>query len=245
MKKIIISIVSVIFVLTISGCGEETTTNEKENSQTSKTTNEQNMNNQQKTEENTVTASKITCDDSTMQTKCPVDGDKIAIIVTNMGVIKFKLFEKQVPETSKNFEELAKTGKYNGVIFHRVIKDFMIQTGDFENNNGTGGYSYKGPGTTIKDEINPALKHLYGTVSMAKTSAPNSGGSQFFIVENKNGTSYLDGVHSVFGQVYYGMDIVKKIEAAPTGAMDKPTTKIFMEKVIITTYGSADDKKYL
>ncbi len=160
-------------------------------------------------------------------------GDTVVLMNTSLGEIKIKLFSKEVPETVKNFIELAKAGKYNNVPFHRVIKDFMIQGGDFENKNGTGGYSYKGPGTTIKDEVKPNLKHYYGTLSMAKTAAPNSGGSQFFIVSSPNGTPWLDGVHTVFGQVFEGMDIVEKIQSTETDAMDRPLQEITIQSIEI------------
>jgi peptidyl-prolyl cis-trans isomerase B (cyclophilin B) len=167
----------------------------------------------------------------------PAAGDKIAIIETDLGTIKFKLFTEQVPEMTKNFEEIAKSGKYDGTPFHRVIKDFMIQTGDFNMKNGNGGYSYKGEGTTLPDEIAPSLKHIYGTVSMASHGKGTStNGSQFFIVTNKNGTPHLDGSHSIFGQVYEGMDVAEQIAALQDPASDRPTKTVNMKKVTVTTY---------
>lgn len=156
----------------------------------------------------------------------------VVILKTSYGNIKVELYTEKAPETTKNFIELAKQGKYDGVVFHRVIKDFMIQTGDFENADGTGGYSYKGPGTYLEDEFGKGLKHEYGTLSMAN-SGPNTGGSQFFIVQAKDGTSWLDGKHAIFGKVSDGMDIVEKIAAAETGAMDRPVEDIIIEKVEI------------
>lgn len=165
----------------------------------------------------------------------PVKGDEIAVIETDLGTIKFKLFTGQVPEMTKNFEELAKAGKFNGAPFHRVIKNFMIQTGDFTNKNGTGGYSYKGPGTELPDEIVPDLKHLYGTVSMAN-SGPDTNGSQFFIVTNKDGTSFLDGNYTIFGQVYAGMDVAEKIADLQMPGTEKPSKEILMNKVTVMLY---------
>lgn len=168
----------------------------------------------------------------------PKTGDKIAIIETDLGTIKFKLFPNTVPEMTKNFEELAKTGKYDNVPFHRVITNFMIQSGDFTEKNGYGGYSYKGPGTKLPDEIVPSLKHLYGTVSMAN-SGPNTNGSQFFIVTNKNGTPELDGGYTIFGQVYEGMEVAEQIAALwdpASGGEGVPTKIINMKKVTVTTY---------
>jgi len=147
---------------------------------------------------------------TTGQLAAPAAGDKIVVIETDMGTIKFKLFTEQVPEMTKNFEELAKAGKFTNVPFHRVIKDFMIQTGDFDKKNGTGGYSYKGPGTELPDEIVPGLKNLYGTVAMANRGK-DTNGSQFFIVTAKDGASFLDGGYTIIGQVYEGMDVADKI----------------------------------
>ena len=108
----------------------------------------------------------------------------------------------------------------------------MIQTGDFENNNGTGGYSAKGPGTTIPDEFDATLTHVYGALSMANRG-PNTGASQFFIVQKKDGTDWLNGKHSVFGQVTAGMDVVDAIATAERNSADRPLTDIKIESVII------------
>lgn len=168
----------------------------------------------------------------------PAPGDTVAELQTDFGTIKFKLFTEQVPEMTKNFIELAASGKFNGVPFHRVIKDFMVQTGDFTNKNGTGGYSHKGPGTTLPDEILPSLHHLYGTVSMAN-AGPDTNGSQFFIITNKNGYKSLDGDYSIFGQVYEGMDVADKIAALyiPSSGSDGTPGKIVkIKKVTIQPY---------
>ena len=158
--------------------------------------------------------------------------EEVATLKTNMGDITIELHADKAPETVKNFVELAKAGKYDGVIFHRVIEDFMIQTGDFENHNGTGGHSYKGPGTSLQDEFGKGLEHGYGAVSMAN-SGPNTGGSQFFIVQAKDGTPWLDGMHAIFGQVTEGMDVVDKIAKAEKNAMDKPLEDIVIESIVI------------
>lgn len=130
---------------------------------------------------------------------------------------------------------MAKAGKYDGAIFHRVIEDFMIQGGDFENKNGSGGYSYKGPGTSIPDEFGPGLTHLKGALSMAN-AGPNTGGSQFFIVQAKAGTSYLDGKHAIFGFVYEGLDIVDEIAGVETNYNSKPLEDIVIESIEISTF---------
>lgn len=171
---------------------------------------------------------------SMMQTEMPKAGEKIAIITTNKGVLKAKLFAEKAPETVKNFEELAKEDKYDGTIFHRIIKDFMIQGGDFENSNGTGGHSYKGPGTSIDDEFDPELRHLKGALSMAN-SGPNTNGSQFFIVQAES-TPWLDGKHSVFGQVYEGLELVDEIAGVETGVRDQPVEDVVIEDIEVTIF---------
>jgi peptidyl-prolyl cis-trans isomerase B (cyclophilin B) len=137
-----------------------------------------------------------------------------ATIETDKGKIVLDLFPKEAPGTVNNFVFLARDGYYDGVIFHRVIPDFMIQGGD---PTGTG---KGGPGYTIKDEVkdNPH-KHQRGSLSMAKTQAPDSGGSQFFITHVP--TPHLDGLHTVFGQVREGQDVVDKIQKGD--AMKKVT----------------------
>ncbi|MBF0254048.1 MAG: peptidylprolyl isomerase [Candidatus Omnitrophica bacterium] len=148
-----------------------------------------------------------------------------AVIKTNKGDIQVELFAAEAPKTVENFVTLAKKGFYDGIIFHRVIPKFMIQTGD-PTGTGTGGPGYK-----FKDEFSPKLKHDGpGVLSMAN-SGPNTNGSQFFITEAA--TAWLDGKHSVFGKVTGGMDVVKTIANAPRDSGDKPLDTIKMEKVEI------------
>lgn len=175
------------------------------------------------------------------QLAAPKSTDTVAIMDTDFGTIKIKLFTKDVPELTKNFIELAKAGKYDGTPFHRVVQDFMIQGGDFTNKDGTGGYSYKGPGTQLPNEIVPTLHHLCGTVSMAKTSAPVSIGSQFFIVTNKAGTPFLDGGYSPIGQVYEGMEVAGKIQDLQMPGTEQPSQTVNVKKVTIETF-AADQK---
>ncbi len=114
------------------------------------------------------------------------------------------------------------------------MADFMIQGGDFTNKDGTGGYSYKGPGKELPNEISPKLHHIYGAVSMAKTSAPVSIGSQFFIVNNEEcGALFLDGGYSPFAQVYEGMDVVMKITALQVPGTQSPSEQVLIKKVTI------------
>jgi len=129
---------------------------------------------------------------------------KVATIETNRGTIRIELFEDKVPKTVGNFEKLVRQGFYNGLRFHRVIADFMIQTGCPQ---GTG---RGGPGYTFADEFHPDLTHAGpGVMSMAN-AGPNTNGSQFFITHVA--TPWLDGKHSVFGQVLEGQDIVDAIQ---------------------------------
>ncbi len=152
--------------------------------------------------------------------------NRTAKFETNLGTFKVELLEDRAPKTTKNFIDLAEKGFYNGVIFHRVIKGFMIQGGD-PKGTGTGG-----PGYTIPDEFHPELKHdSAGILSMAN-AGPNSGGSQFFITLAP--TAWLDGKHAVFGKVVEGMDVVDKIGATPTAPGDRPKTNVVMEKVTIS-----------
>lgn len=164
----------------------------------------------------------------------PKSGDTIATLNTDLGDIKVLLYTNEAPTTTENFIELANQQKYENVAIHRVIDCFMVQTGDFENGNGTGGYSHKGPGTTIRDEFGPGLKHLRGAVSMAKTDMPDTAGSQFFIVQADYGTPWLDGMHAVFGYVYEGMEIVDRIAKMDTDGNDRPMTDIAIKSVQIS-----------
>jgi cyclophilin family peptidyl-prolyl cis-trans isomerase len=148
-----------------------------------------------------------------------------ATMTTSEGPITIELFDEDAPETVANFKKLAGDGFYDGLIFHRVIRDFMIQGGCPEG-TGTGG-----PGYTFKDEFNDH-KIVRGALAMAN-AGPNTNGSQFFLVTTPE-ASWLDGKHTVFGQVTEGMDVVDAIEGKPTDARDKPTEDIRIEKLEIT-----------
>lgn len=150
---------------------------------------------------------------------------KIAEFNTNMGNFKIKLFNDNTPLTYGNFKKLVDKGFYTGLIFHRVIPDFMIQTGC---PHGTG---FGGPGYTIKDEFRKNLTHEKGTVSMANTGKPNTGGSQFFITVKP--TPWLDGKHSIFGKVIDGMDVVENISKVETDRSDKPVKDVKINSVKI------------
>ena len=145
-----------------------------------------------------------------------------ATMRTNHGAIDIELFDEDAPQTVTNFKKLASDGFYDGVIFHRVIRDFMIQGGD-PTGTGTGDAGYK-----FDDEINDH-KIVRGALAMAN-AGPNTNGSQFFIVTTPE-APWLDGKHTVFGRVVDGMDVVDKIEASETDGRDKPVEDVLIEGV--------------
>ena len=148
-----------------------------------------------------------------------------AVFQTNMGDFEVKLATDYAPKTSENFIKLAKQGYYDGLTFHRVIDNFMIQ-GGCPKGDGTGGPGYK-----IKDEFSSKLLHDGpGVISMAN-AGPNTGGSQFFITLRE--CSWLNGKHAVFGRVTKGMDVVFKIGKVKTGPMDKPVKPVVIKKITI------------
>ena len=194
-----------------------------------------------------------------IQTSLPVAGDTVATMKTNMGDIKIKLFPQFAPKAVENFVTHSKNGYYNGLIFHRVIPDFMIQGGD-PMGSGIGGESIWG--APFKDEFAPELHNLRGALSMAN-SGPSTNGSQFFIVQAKEapaqmleqmeqmtaeqgfppeatesykemgGTPWLDFRHTVFGQVFEGMEVVDAIAAVKTGLNDKPVEPVVINEIVI------------
>ena len=145
-----------------------------------------------------------------------------ATLHTNHGAIAVELFDEDAPKTVDNFVKLSRDGFYDGVIFHRVIKDFMIQGGDPD---GTG---RGGPGYTFEDEFNQH-KVERGALAMAN-AGPNTNGSQFFIVTT-DAAPWLDGKHTVFGKVVSGMETVDAIESQPTDARDKPVEDAKIERI--------------
>jgi cyclophilin family peptidyl-prolyl cis-trans isomerase len=174
----------------------------------------------------------LTC--STRKQRRRTVSNPVAVFETSLGTFKAEIFEDKMPITAKNFLDLAKSGFYDGLHFHRVIKGFMCQFGCPHSKDpnspraGTGGP----PHGTIQDEHpdNARLSNEPGTLSMANTGQPNSGGSQFFI--NMVHNSYLNwftpgpSKHPVFGKIVDGMDVVQKIESTPTGAGDRPQTPV-------------------
>ena len=196
------------------------------------------------------------------QLALPVAGDLVAIMHTNMGDISIRLFPDHTPKTVENFTTHAKNGYYDGIVFHRVIKDFMIQGGD-PTATGCGGESIWGH--SFKDEFTPELHNLRGALSMAN-AGPGTNGSQFFIVQADSvhpslleqmkdprlaeaypaecaeayakvgGTPHLDFRHTVFGQVYAGMDGVDAIATVATNPSDKPLEDVVFLGIVIKDY---------
>lgn len=164
--------------------------------------------------------------DMTRETEADKSVDNpIAVIETNMGNLEVELFAGRAPKTTENFISLIEKEYYDGLIFHRIIEDFMIQ-GGCPDGTGRGG-----PGYTIDCEIHPDLKHdRKGLLSMAN-AGPNTGGSQFFITLVP--TPWLDGRHAVFGQVITGLDVVEAIGVVETGDQDRPVQDVIMKKVYI------------
>ncbi|MEK3856897.1 peptidylprolyl isomerase [Cytobacillus sp. FSL H8-0458] len=178
--------------------------------------------------------------------------ERLVEMQTSKGNIKIKLFPDQAPKAVENFIKHSEDGYYDGLIFHRVIQDFMIQGGD-PDGTGRGGESIYGE--SFEDEFSNELYNIRGALSMAN-SGPNTNGSQFFIVQNKSldpslkaemekagypeeiikayekgGTHWLDNKHTVFGQVIEGMDVVDSIAAVETDAQDKPVEDVVIEKI--------------
>ena len=145
-----------------------------------------------------------------------------ATMTTSEGDIVFELFDEDAPKTVENFRKLVGEGFYDGLIFHRVIRDFMIQ-GGCPQGTGTGG-----PGYAFEDEIN-AHKIVRGALAMAN-AGPNTNGSQFFIVTAEE-CPWLDGKHTVFGRVTSGMEVVEAIDLVETDGRDRPATAVGIERV--------------
>lgn len=196
------------------------------------------------------------------QLQFPEKGEEIGIIRTNYGDIKVRLFPEVAPKAVENFKTHSKNGYYDGVTFHRVMNEFMIQGGD-PDGTGRGGESIWG--SSFEDEFHMEYHNFRGALSMAN-AGPNTNGSQFFIVQKSDnpeglipqmreagekrgfpkdvvdayealgGTYWLDGKHTVFGHVFEGMDVVDKIAAVKVDANSKPLEPVVMEKVEIEEY---------
>ena len=156
------------------------------------------------------------------------------IEMENGMTMKGELYPEIAPNSVANFVELANSGFYDGVIFHRVIPGFMIQGGD-PDGNGTGGPGYAIKGEFKNNGVENDLSHVRGVISMARSSAMDSAGSQFFIMHADS--DYLDGDYAAFGMVLGGMDAVDLIASQPTNSSDKPNTDQTMRTVYVETYG--------
>lgn len=196
------------------------------------------------------------------QLNLPMENEEIVIMTTNFGVIKLRLFPEVAPKAVENFTTHIKNGYYNGISFHRVINDFMIQGGDPEG-TGRGGKSIWGK--SFNDEFDMNYRNFRGALSMAN-SGPNTNGSQFFIVQKREvesnilkqmkslgdkkgypedvvkaygemgGTYWLDFKHTVFGQVFEGMEVVDKIAEVKVDGSSKPLESVLIEKIEIAKY---------
>lgn len=229
-----------VLMLILAACGTST---EKETD---------NTNGSEKEETKTENQANETPDSFPQLTEEVQDNERLVEMQTSKGNIKIKLFPEQAPKTVENFIKHSEDGYYDGLIFHRVIQDFMIQGGDPQG-TGMGGESIYGQ--AFEDEFSNQLFNIRGALSMAN-SGPNTNGSQFFIVQNttvdpslkeqmekagypeeiikayeKGGTPWLDHKHTVFGQVVEGMDVVDSIAAVETAEQDKPVEDVVIEKI--------------
>lgn len=159
----------------------------------------------------------------------------VTIEMENGDMIKAELYPEVAPNTVNNFISLVKSGFYDGKVFHRVIKGFMIQ-GGCPLGNGTGGPGYCIKGEFLKNGVQNDLAHTEGVLSMARAMDPNSAGSQFFIMHKD--APYLNGEYAAFGQVTEGMDVVNKIAESRTDYSDRPMKEQKMKKVTVETFGT-------
>ncbi|MCD8222476.1 MAG: peptidylprolyl isomerase [Clostridiales bacterium] len=164
---------------------------------------------------------------------------EITITMENGGVIRAELYPQIAPNTVNNFISLAKKGFYDGLIFHRVIKGFMIQGGD-PDGVGTGGPGYSIKGEFAQNGFPNELKHTAGVLSMARSMMPNSAGSQFFIMHQD--FPHLDGAYAAFGMVIEGMDVVNQIAQTRTDWNDRPLKEQKIKSMTVDTFGEEYDE---
>lgn len=165
-----------------------------------------------------------------MEQKNPI----VTIEMENGGVMKAELYPETAPNTVNNFISLVNKGFYNGLIFHRVIAGFMLQGGD-PDGTGAGGPGYSIKGEFAQNGFQNSLRHTEGVLSMARTMAPNSAGSQFFIMHQA--APHLDGAYAAFGRIIEGMDVVNEIAAVATDYSDRPRQDQIMKRVTAETFG--------
>ncbi|MBQ9471596.1 MAG: peptidylprolyl isomerase [Ruminococcus sp.] len=237
MKRILTIILCVLLVASVTaGCNKKVvgsgTTESSAQSETTKSDKEaETVNYQSKSTDalfsiKDVPKQNLDAANAEYQTKAPEKGEEVATLHTNYGDISFKFFPEVAPMAVTSFKALAKAGRYDNTIFHRVIKNFMIQGGDYTKFNGTGGQSAFGEEFDL--EISDYLRNTAGSVAMANRG-PGTNGSQFYINQVDNG--YLDGNYTVFAQVYEGMDVVNDIAAVKTDSSDKPVSDVILESV--------------
>ena len=250
MKKTLFSIATLISIILVTACGNGTTMKEKQGKQ-EEAVNSSPVEQEKKTEptqeEEIIMYPQLSTE--------VAENEALVVMNTTLGAIKIKLFPAQAPKTVENFLTHAENGYYDGIIFHRVIQDFMIQGGD-PTGTGMGGASIFG--NTFEDEFSKELYNLRGALSMAN-AGPGTNGSQFFIVqssevnganaaqlkkngwpeeiaeayEKMGGTPHLDQKHTVFGQVVEGLAVVDKIANVKKGRQDKPVEDIKIESIEI------------
>lgn len=250
MKKTLFIISTLFSIILVTACGNGTSMNEKEEKQEVVV----NSSLEEKEEIAEPTQEEETIMYPQLSTEV-AENEALVVMNTTLGAIKIKLFPEQAPKTVENFLTHAENGYYDGIIFHRVIQDFMIQGGD-PTGTGMGGASIFGD--TFEDEFSKELYNLRGALSMAN-AGPGTNGSQFFIVqaselnganaaqlkkngwpeeiadayEEMGGTPHLDQKHTVFGQVVEGLDIVDKIANVKKGRQDKPVEDVKIESIEI------------
>lgn len=218
MKKLLaVFLALTLCVFGLTACSDAETTSDQDANQTTAA--------QQTTENNETEGTTVTSSENN-----PI----VTITMANGGVIEIELYPDVAPNTVNNFISLVEDGFYDGLIFHRVIPDFMIQGGDPE------GMGYGGPGYSIAGEFSDNgfennLAHTRGVISMARSSAPDSAGSQFFIMVDD--APHLDGQYAAFGMVISGMDVVDEIVGVDTNASDKPYEDQVMQTVTVDTKG--------
>lgn len=210
-KGLLLLVSSLIFIIALTGCGSQSDDSKPE---------------EKKSESQTKQDSE--------QDKSAKENPVVTITMENDDEIKIELYPEIAPNTVNNFISLVKKGFYDGLIFHRVIPDFMIQGGDPEG-NGTGGPGYAIKGEFSSNDFENDLKHERGVISMARSSDPDSAGSQFFIMVNES--TSLDGEYAAFGKVVDGMDAVDAIVSAERDETDKPLEEQKMKTVKVDTNG--------
>lgn len=249
MKNIVYLLMTILLVGGLAACGQNPKLEEESTQNQDQAQDEQSKNQEEKEsnlEEETIMYPQLSTEVAA--------NEALVVMNTNHGAVKIKLFPEQAPKTVENFLTHAENGYYDGIIFHRVIEDFMIQGGD-PTGTGMGGESIFG--STFEDEFSMELFNLRGALSMAN-AGPGTNGSQFFIVQNSSapasakqmkdggwpeeiaeayeangGTPHLDQKHTVFGQVIEGMDIVDAIAKVKKGAQDKPVEDVVIESIEI------------